>query len=124
MNRYDQTTFGDPGGDCFSTCVRCVLEIEDEIPNFCSFDDWWARLQTWLRPRDLVYVDCTIREDGHQWEDLGFHLFSGDGPRGVRHTVVGWSGGTVWDPHPDRSGLLGDRGTWMVGLFARRFEIS
>jgi hypothetical protein len=38
---------------------------------------------------------------------VGYAIADGDGPRGVRHSVVVLDGQIVHDPHPSRAGLIG-----------------
>jgi hypothetical protein len=54
----DQTTFGAPGGNCFSACVASLLEIPlSEVPYFMGDGpieqeyDWFNPFLAWLRER-------------------------------------------------------------------------
>ncbi len=63
-----QTIFDFERGNCWATCLSCVLDLNlDDVPNFCAVDanittddgitlDWYQRTVMWLRQRgwDLV----------------------------------------------------------------------
>ena len=119
---------GDPSGErgnCFAACIASILELPiEQVPNFCNHDDWRLRTNEWLSLRGLAYLDVNLVGDARDelvrfW---GYHVISGDGPRGVRHAVVGLRGEIVWDPHPTRAGLLDGPEAWDYGLFVRTFE--
>lgn len=106
-------------GNCFATCIASILEAPlAEVPNFCNSDLWRWDLNRWLAPRGLTYVDVSLPGDARDElvEFWGYHVISGDGPRGHRHSVVGLKGEIVWDPHPSRAGLLGKPDDWEFGL--------
>ena len=114
MIKQHQTIFGDgkegERGNCFATAIACILEVPvDQIPNFCNEDDWRWATNKWLKPRGLFYVDIAIPPD-MRGELLtmyaGYHVISGDGPRGLRHSVVGQAGKMIHDPHPSGAGLV------------------
>lgn len=114
MKPVDQTTFGFPGGNCFSACVASLLEIPiDEVPYFMGDhleDDggaWFERFNAWLRERGWWSVCFKLDSD---WRPAGYHILSGKSPRaGERryalHSVVALGGDIVHDPHPDRDGI-------------------
>lgn len=63
----------------------------------------------WLKDYGLFYLDIGIPSDQraeHLFEFAGYHVISGQGPRGCRHSVVGKAGKMVHDPHPSGAGLL------------------
>lgn len=109
MKPVDQTTFGVPGGNCFSACVASLLELEvEEVPYFMGEPDWFFAFNRWLRPRGLYAMNF----EGHPERFQGFVpddarcILGGRSPRGP-HAVVGtMSGVTLHDPHPSRDGLL------------------
>jgi len=111
-------------GNCFAACIASILEVSlEEVPNFCNFDDWRWRTNRWLAPRGLAYIDVTLSGDARDLlvKDWGYHVVSGDGPRGHRHSVVGLRGEIVWDPHPSQTGFLGHPHEWEYGLLAKTF---
>jgi hypothetical protein len=109
MIRVDQTTFGFPGGNCFSACVASLLEIQlDSVPYFMADDEWFQRFSDWLAPQGLWPV-C-FKLDG-AWRPDGLHILSGKSPRepenpDALHSVVARHDHIVHDPHPSRGGLL------------------
>ncbi len=115
MKTFHQTKLGrgekhgEEFGNCFSTAVGCILEIHpDELPNFCAEEDWRAATNLYLKSRGLFYLDVAIPGDmraEHLFEFAGYHVISGEGPRGCRHSVVGYKGKMVHDPHPSGEGL-------------------
>jgi hypothetical protein len=119
-------------GDCFRACVASLLDVPREyVPHFMSRaleDRWFEELQSFLRPRELVYV--RMGSEFLAWIPKGSHplvIASGPSPRGpYRHAVVGelsWEGyRTVHDPHPSRAGLAGDPDAF--GLFLQLWESS
>lgn len=125
MKKYDQDVFHDAEhgvfGNCFATCLRCILELNGPIENFCAHDDWFIRVEHFLRGYGFAYVPIEISTDSYLWKILGYHVIGGDGPRGIRHAVVGFQGKIAWDPHPSRKGLLGslDNG-WSIGILVYR----
>lgn len=45
MKPVDQTTFGFPGGNCFSACIASLLEMPlDDVPYFMH-GDWYDAFQ-------------------------------------------------------------------------------
>ena len=113
MLRFVQLLPHDPDkdhrGDCFRTAIACILETPPaEVPHFVESETWFMDCQKWLRNRGY----CLVYEANPTYAEYwGYHLISGDGPRGMRHTVVGCGGEEVWDPHPSGDGLKpgGDR---------------
>lgn len=131
MKRYTQDIFHDPEngklGNCFATCLRCILEIEEPIENFVEHDDWFFRVQHFLHQYDLAYLTSDYPVNPALWDFFGYHILSGDGGRGtngevIRHAVVGYKGKIVWDPHPSRDGLVDDPRDWGVGYLVFRGE--
>lgn len=106
-----QTRFGKHRGNCFATCIACLLEVPvDSVPNFCENDNWREATNEWLAQYGLHYQDVTLPGDARDeavrfW---GYHVISGDGPRGLRHSVVGYQGKMIHDPHPEGGGVSGD----------------
>ena len=96
-----------------------ILELElSQVPNFCAHDDWWDRLQQWLAPMNLAFIELKT-EDGcippiPVLPKGVLCLAAGEGARGVQHAVVvkyDTDGKSHWlelvhDPHPDRTGLV------------------
>jgi hypothetical protein len=122
MKPVDQTTFGFPGGNCFSACVATILELPlDEVPYFMSggmvggthHPEWWQYFLAWLAARDYS-ADYSLLRPGDACPD-GLVILSGMSPRAVcnpfgLHSTVGvideLGCRVVHDPHPSRAGLL------------------
>ena len=114
MKPVDQTTFGFPGGNCFSACVASLLEIPlDVVPYFMGETlegdgAWFEKFTEWLAPRNLYPVCFKL---GHDWRPAGMHILSGKSPRELAnpkalHSVVGLGDAILHDPHPSRDGLI------------------
>ena len=110
MKPVDQTTFGSPGGNCFSACVASLLEIPiEEVPYFMDGGAWFERFAEWLRPRGYWPLCFKSSRDG--WTPAGLHILSGKSPRELAnpnalHSVVAHGGEIEHDPHPSRAGIL------------------
>lgn len=123
MKPVDQTRFseGDTKGNCFAAVVASILEIEiSELPELAT-PSQVVDLCEWLRPRGLWWVDVDSSPIFAYTRFYGYHEIGGIGTRGVRHSVVGYKGEIIFDPHPSREGLLPDRAThpWTFGFFVR-----
>lgn len=107
MIRVDQTTFGCPGGNCFSACVASLLESPIEaVPYFMGAKDWLGEFAAWLAPRGLYPVFFRVATcPGDDWRPHGLHILGGESVRGP-HAVVARSNVIVHDPHPSRAGLV------------------
>lgn len=111
MIPVNQTVFGGRKGNCFSACIAALLELPiEEVPTFCeNRETWLADLQAWLRPRGYFYLDIKFASDGARADLLpvfGYHVISGDGERGCRHSVIGLAGEMIHDPLPNGTGLI------------------
>jgi hypothetical protein len=117
VKAIDQTTFGFPGGNCFSACVASLLEIPlDDVPYFmgddvAGDDKWWEKFGAWLLPRGYYPLCFELKDD---WRPVGLHILSGKSPRELAnpkalHSVVAERERVVHDPHPSRHGLLDQR---------------
>lgn len=106
MKPVDQTTFGVPGGNCFSACVASLLELPiEDVPYFMGADDWNKAFDEWLRPRGFYAVFLRLRpvkED--PWRPAGLYVLGGQCVRGP-HAVVARGNTIVHDPHPSRGGV-------------------
>jgi hypothetical protein len=134
MRELTQTTLH-PAGNCWQTCVACILDIDpDLMPPQCEYDrrepqpdggfkwvgpSYSGVLNRYLREHHgLAYVEMHLPEE--IWTAIqlradapfdGYHMLTGrtirsDAQDGARHVVVARNGKMVWDPHPSRSGLL------------------
>jgi hypothetical protein len=109
-----QTIFGYPHGNCFQACVASITDTPlEEVPHFCDGENenWWSDTKKWCEQNGLVVVNF-------EWninllptlEAIDDHyIVSGPSPRGNwLHSVVGYKGKCVHDPHPDDAMLAGD----------------
>ena len=93
MIPVNQTTFGAPGGNCFSACVASILELDiEEVPYFMDTIFWTDKFGIWLSKRKLWYLDFTWNETlahAHiaETEDV-YCIGNGDSMRGCDHSVV------------------------------------
>ena len=125
MIPVDQTTFGAPGGNCFSACVASILELPiSEVPYFMSApDDWWGPFKAWCVERGIYPFYMPPAEVNGVPRvpppaPAGFAIMCGPAPRraiareGVTytenplHAVVACDGAMVHDPNPERTGLV------------------
>lgn len=125
MNKLiDQTTFGFPGGNCFSACVATIFEVDlSWVPYFMGetekeAEEWFARFEPWLATfsrtqmsHELYAIQAGLNGDKDEWRPQGIHILSGQSPRkpddpNAYHSVVARGHEIIFDPHPSRDGLL------------------
>lgn len=126
MKPVDQTTFGHPGGNCYSACVASLLELPiEDVPYFMGepANEWSKRLDEWLAPRGFYALHYEINPENRAYYDReklwpkGFYILGGKSPRGD-HAVVARGRDMVHDPHPSRAGLTDTDGfTLLIPLF-------
>jgi hypothetical protein len=116
MRPVDQTTFGHPGGNCFSACVASLLELRiGEVPYFMDESGgrpkWFQQLDTWLAPFCLYALHFSVTPEHaelYDKQDLwpkGYFILNGRSPRGDHAVIARGSGVAAFDPHPSRDGL-------------------
>lgn len=99
----DQTTFGHPGGNCFSACVASLLDLSiEDVPYFMDVEDWCAKFASWLVSYGFYPVTFRLMD---RWRPQGLYILGGKSPRGD-HAVVACENVIVHDPHPSREGLI------------------
>ncbi len=114
MKPVTQTTCDSQEGNCFAACLASLLEADiDIVPNICApayaRDDWDREINIWLVENFGVWwFDFSLpeKEVKNIIPTKAYHLMCGESSRERLHSVVGQGGHMVWDPHPDRSGLL------------------
>jgi hypothetical protein len=117
MTPVTQTLFGKPDGNCFAACVASLLDLPLEVvPNVMRHEDWYARFNWWLKRRGM-YLCCFdgwpqgfVRD---YYSDVHILVY-GMAERGIDHACVYRGTELAWDPHPDRSGLIGEPKGWEV----------
>lgn len=137
MIPVDMTTVHSPPdsvGDCFRCCIASILELPAvDVPHFYDgegfADDTGRigrdRLRAWLKPMGYFFLEVEFEVDWlDAWQDAGaldcHYVFSGISSRGQRHATVGYKGRLAHDPHPDRSGVLPDKGKYCLGFVVKR----
>jgi hypothetical protein len=105
IDKVDQTTFGFPGGNCFSACVASLLRIPlGDVPYFMDAEDWFDAFDKWLRQFRLYPLRF------EKYTPPGYSIMSGTSPRAAKpddlHSVVAFCGEVAHDPHPSRDGVL------------------
>lgn len=112
---WDKTR--EEAGDCLRAVVASIFELPlDAVPHFCDTglerpgnkSVWAYALAGWCFTQGVV-VDPheVLNEDLLPLSGVpGYCILSGPGPRGWRHSVVGYQGRVVHDPHPSRDGLV------------------
>lgn len=135
MIPIDMTTKHNPPdsvGDCFPCCIASILEIpRADVPHIFEGEGWLdesgkvgiKRLQDWLAPQGLYYMEFAIKvADLPAWKPFleCHYVFSGVSPRGHRHATVGFNGELAHDPHTDRAGVEPDEGMYSLGFLVKR----
>lgn len=114
MTPQHQTVFGDGKGNCFATCIACILDLRvEDVPNFCGDNpeangEWLRATNRWLAQYGLRYIEFTYGDwvvDSHGVPDCHV-IVSGPGPRGCDHATVWLNGKIAHDPHPSGDGIL------------------
>jgi hypothetical protein len=107
MIPVDQTTFGIPGGNCFSACVASLLNLPiDDVPYFMGAENWLTAFTEWLRLYSMYPIVFKVNTSPDDtWRPAGYHILGGQSVRGP-HSVVARGHDIVHDPHPSRSGLI------------------
>lgn len=127
-------------GDCFRTCLACILNLSpEEVPHY--YAEYWKNsdesvvgivleyTNAWLSKRNLSYVEFPVgakdNEQLFKWassyvaKDAYFAL--GCSSKNGGHSVVARSDGYIWDPAIDNSGCVGPMsdGYYWIGLIVK-----
>lgn len=134
MKPVTQTIFWDPDappekqrGNCLTAVVASLLELPiDQVPDFVQdhvdhYGDhessgdhewnWWHALLRFVKSQGyrLEYLAGRPEQVARRAPAPGeFYTASGQSPRdpAIHHIVIYRDGVMVWDPHPDRTGLV------------------
>jgi len=124
-------------GDCFRTCVACVLDrFPQELPH--GFREFWIcedttvtplvhqQLNDWLRLQgyNLRFIETPLQATREQLDTYlrhyytDMHVIVGCNSKNGGHSVVMKNGDYMWDPSIDNSGCVGpmDDGYYWIGL--------
>lgn len=110
-------------GDCFPTCLACLLEIpREQVPHFFEADydgdpaPQWEHVENWLKGHGYrllrIYFSGVsnylevIASVGKSNPDYRF-LFSAESKTGVNHVVIAKNGKIDHDPSIDQVGIVG-----------------
>ena len=102
MKKVFQTKFGFPDGNCHAACIASLFEVDiDDIPSWGNRSDWYDKFTKWcvsnlgVQPIDIDADTCFI-------EPIGHYIINGESKNGdFWHSVIGYGGKVVHDPHPD-----------------------
>lgn len=112
-------------GNCFTAVLASLLHLPiDQVPHFYDARDtkdtqWLARVNEWLRPYGLGYVEIdaslTALMSEIKLQEV-HHEICGNTSRYAEtlHSCVAIDGKVAFDPHPDDSGLTKPRA---LGMF-------
>lgn len=117
MRKLYQTAFG-ADGNCWSTCIACILDLDvADVPDFNQAPDWAAAANEWLGKRGLAFA-TRCGSSPPPGLDGALIIASGMSGRGVRHAVLWRDGAMVHDPHPSGDGLRSPPDEWDVLVVA------
>ena len=96
--------------NCLQMCIASLFELDmSDVPHFVAFDkgngEYLDVFNRWLLERGFQALTLYLEYLDDSWTPNGYHLMYGKSRRGIKHSVVGYQGKMVYDPHPDQSGL-------------------
>lgn len=117
-------------GDCQRAVIASLLELPIEaIPNFGELgkenaDTFYHEIQKFLLPLGYQWMSFKAMDITQLMLNSAtpvYHEIAGPSPRfpDVYHATVGLNGQIVFDPHPDRTGLVGDPTEWTYSFLVR-----
>jgi len=108
MHRHEQTILAAPRGNCFSTCLASILELDPSgVPNFIGDfpDSWNLELHDWLQPMNLGFVYLDPLNQDFAPDGYAIASYSVENSKEA-HCVVCYDGDVLWDPSPSPRSLL------------------
>lgn len=128
-------------GNCWQTCVACIINIDpEELPSQVRYDvrertysGWGSYLNVLngylAKHHGLMYAEIYEYQIGAVMvRDPGWHMLIGPTVRTeahraanahhINHMVVARYGELIWDPHPSRAGLTEVERWGVLGAFA------
>lgn len=119
-------------GDCFRACIASLMSMDaKDVPHFvhdgCTNEVSMQRLNEWLRPRGLFYLEVTeLTPEEFELRGIGdaYHVIIGPSPRfpELAHCIVGRRGKFWFDPHPERAGV--GKGEVVFGFIIKTFAMG
>lgn len=113
-------------GDCQRAVIASLMNIPiTEVPHFNESGEpykFWDSLQQFCHSKGYIFIEMKATDFAAWGSDLDvYHQISGPSPRfpDAHHAVVGMNGKIIFDPHPDRTELVGDPSTWDFGFLVR-----
>lgn len=121
-------------GDCWRTCIACILDIPPEgIPHFCaddkSFGDAIDEAREWLKQFDYnmqttMYGDAPFEDfmsDIH-YSFVDTFIILGVGTTRENHAVIAYNGAVIHDPSIGQTNITGSmtNGHYSIQVIAPR----
>jgi len=115
MTPVMQTRFGDPDGNCLQAAIASILDLAlDAVPSFGDLgDEWGGHFDRFLADFGIQAANIAAPPGNGDWVPAGYHLIGGRTHRGILHSVVGYRGKMIHDPHPGGAGLVSED-SWMI----------
>ncbi len=117
MQKLLQTILSPPLGNCFSTCLACILEMPvEDVPNFVGKhgDAWFSELRKWLEPSNLSPMFLEVSPEWPNFGPSGYSILSAEVAESSKgHCLVALDGEVVWDPAPSKMTVLSKK-SWVV----------
>lgn len=126
MIPVDQTTFGNPAGNCLNACAASIMECEiGDLPDLHAIEtegEWWEAFRDAVAARGwwVVWLHENWCDAVASLRPAGWSIMGGRSPRAPDdpdhpgHAVVALDGELVHDPHPSRDGIVGSVEDWMI----------
>ncbi|OJW75683.1 hypothetical protein [Spirosoma sp. 48-14] len=110
MKKLIQTRFGSPDGNCFPTCLACLLDYDnpDDFLQFQLWYDvagahWMAELQKYLIQKHGVMIFSLVKP-----YDGMLYLRGVETELGIEHETIWKDGELFHDPNPNRLAIWSD----------------
>jgi hypothetical protein len=120
MKFVDQIVFEDKKGDCLRACLASIFEFEIEgMPNFWEQTDcapeFWDLVNKWMVENlDYKCIPIILEGDFDPIIDDVLCIAIGRVSRiNEQHAVV-WCNKLIFDPHPERKGLVGNPESYVL----------
>ena len=133
MLYYNQTILG-KNGDCFRTCIACLLNVEPiDVPHvyenpLTTGKEGEILMNNYLKQFDIYFIHLPISGDYKavtNWMksyNPNYYLLSGESSRGNTHVVIMQEDKMIHDPHPSNDGLIGpdkENGYYWISLLCK-----